>query len=51
MKEFLVSHETYQSNVIAFNTVDKRKCDLHGEVRVQSLGGGLSLVYFHKSKV
>ncbi len=40
-----------KSNKISFNTVDRRKCPLTGDIVFQNVGLELRLVYFRKSKV
>ncbi|KAI9010146.1 kinase-like domain-containing protein [Hyaloraphidium curvatum] len=49
LDEILVPHKA-QNNKITFNTVDKRKCPLRGDIRIQQLGPHQTLVCFKKRK-
>lgn len=48
LNDFLVSHKLF-SNSISFSTVDKRKCLLNGDIKVQPVGS-LNLVLFNRRK-
>ena len=49
-EEFLIPCRKVNSYLLTFTTVDKRKCQLHGEVKVQPINSAC-LVQFQKRKV
>ncbi|KAI8805611.1 kinase-like domain-containing protein [Cladochytrium replicatum] len=51
MQEFAVQFKVHPSGTrISFSTVDKRRCPMNGEVRIQKLGEASNLATFKKSK-
>ena len=50
LEEFLIPCRKVNSYLLTFTTVDKRKCQLHGEVSVQPINSAC-LVQFQKRKV
>ena len=52
LDKFLVPYKVHQKIAkIAFSTVDKRKCQLHGEISIQRFNDEYHLINFRKSKV
>jgi serine/threonine-protein kinase Chk1 len=49
-EQFVVPCKMIESYKMAFSTVDKRKCPLHGDITVQAVGNSF-LVTFRKRKV
>ncbi|KAI8894776.1 kinase-like domain-containing protein [Globomyces pollinis-pini] len=49
LEQFLVPYKKSSENSIAFTTVDRRKCQIHGEISIQPVSSA-QLVTFRKSK-
>jgi serine/threonine-protein kinase Chk1 len=50
LDEFVVPFKIIGNNKFIFQTVDRRKCQLIGEIRIQSIASNQKIVVFQRNK-